>query len=124
MLPSAKFIVGFVLVLVVTYFALYNMQNVTIQYYFGPRRITVPLSFAIFGAFLVGFLVSWVIRMVKQIGLARQVRRHRKSEERMSEEIRSLRAQIEQVSRSALEAVLARHGGEGSPEKDEADARS
>jgi len=124
MLPSAKFILGFILVIIITYFALYNMENVTIRYYFGSRAVTIPLSFVIYGAFAVGFIVSWVTRAVKQIGLARQVKRYRKTEQRMADEIRGLRDQLEQTSRMALEAALAPGSEESSPGAGEADARS
>ena len=124
MLPSAKFILGFILVIVITYFALYNMDNVTIRYYFGSRAVTIPLSFVIYGAFAVGFVISWAIRAVKQIRLGRQVKRYRKTEQRMADEIRGLRDQLEQTSRMALEAALAPGSEERSPGAGEADARA
>lgn len=124
MLPSAKFILGFIVIIIITYFALYNMQDVTIRYYFGSRAVTIPLSFVIYGAFAVGFVISWAIRAVKQIRLARQVKRYRKMEQRMTDEIRGLRDQLEQTSRRALEAALAPGGEENSSGASEADARS
>ena len=124
MLPSAKFILGFILVIIVTYFALYNMGNVTIRYYFGPRTVSIPLSFAIFGAFAVGFVISWAIRAIKQIGVMRQMKRYRRTEQRMEEEVRSLREQLEQTSRRALEAALTPGGEQESASSGETDTKS
>jgi uncharacterized integral membrane protein len=123
MLPSAKFILGFIVIIIITYFALYNMQDVTVRYYFGSRAVTVPLSFVIYGAFVVGFVISWAIRAVKQIRLARQVKRYQKVEQCMVDEIRGLRDQLEQTSRKALEAALAPGGEEDAAGSSEADAQ-
>ncbi|MDK9699510.1 MAG: LapA family protein [bacterium] len=90
-MPFIRWIIVTVVILTVMAFALQN-QSQTVTITFGTYTSTpIPLFMALFGAFVVGILIYFVMTLTAQLKLRGDVSRYRRECVRLKDELNRLR---------------------------------
>ena len=95
-MPALKIVIFVLLALVISIFAVKNMDLVEVSFYdFGLNsvNIKVPLLIVMLGFLGLGFLLAWVEGFFAKMKLKATIRRQEKTIETLNDEIKQLRSQ-------------------------------
>lgn len=89
-MPTLKFIISILLLILITALAVKNMDPATINFYdfkLDPQTIQLPLSVVILGALFSGFISAWFLSFFTQVKLKAKLRKQTKIIENMGREM-------------------------------------
>lgn len=95
-MPALKIVILVLLALVISIFAVKNMDLVEVSFYdFGLNsvNITVPLLIVMLGSLGLGFLLAWVEGVFAKMKLKATIRRQEKTIENLNSELKQLKSQ-------------------------------
>lgn len=95
-MPALKIVIFVLLALVISIFAVKNMDLVEVSFYdFGLNsvNIKVPLLLVMLGSLGLGFLLAWVEGFFAKMKLKAIIRKNEKTIEALNNELKQLRSQ-------------------------------
>lgn len=95
-MPALKIVILVLLALVISIFAVKNMDLVEVSFYdFGLNsvNIKIPLLIVMLGSLGLGFLLAWVEGVFAKMKLKATIRRQEKTIEHLNGELKQLKSQ-------------------------------
>lgn len=95
-MPALKIVILVLLALVISIFAVKNMDLVEVSFYdfsLNSVNIKVPLLIVMLGSLGLGFLLAWVEGVFAKMKLKATIRRQEKTIENLNSELKQLKSQ-------------------------------